>query len=171
MSARVSGDPNSMTPRRKTLLLALASISIGVAVLRAETGAPSDMQAESIVSGTVTGEELAALANDVNLPAWTQLAMGRDFTTIEEGWVAVYSPKDAVGAARDWKAQVKVARALAVRTSTAGQKRWLDLFIKAGEAVGRRDGMQFTAALRALESDSPAGRIALAANRNFFTAK
>jgi hypothetical protein len=156
-----------MIPRRTTLLLALASISIGALTLRAEPRAP----AESSVRGAVANDDLAALANDVNLPAWTQLASSRSFTTIEEGWVAIYSPKDAVGAARDWSAQLKVARSFAGRTRTSGQRHWLDLFIKAGEAVGRQDAPQFTAALRALESDSPSGRIALAANPNFFTAK
>lgn len=171
MPQAVSGDSNSMSFRRATLLLTLAAISIGASVLRAEEAATAEVQSESIVGGVVTGEEIAALANDVNLPAWTQLAVSRDFTSIEEGWVSVYSPKDAVGAARDWSAQLKVARLLSDRTKLAAQKRWLGLFIKAGEAIRRNDSVQFTAALRALESDIPAGRIAISANQNFFTAK
>lgn len=171
MPAAILGDPNSMSLRRNTLLLALASISIGAGSLRADADAAAEVQVESIVSGVLTADELAALANEVNLPAWTQLAITRNFTTIEEGWASVYSPRDAVGVARDWSAQVKMARLLTARANKATQRRWLELFIKAGEAVSRNDAIQFTAALRAMESESSPDRIAFAASRNFFTAK
>ncbi|MGB8168824.1 MAG: hypothetical protein WCF18_15105 [Chthoniobacteraceae bacterium] len=75
---------------RRTTAIALASISIGAAILRVGTAA----EADSIVAGVVTRDDRTALANDVNLPAWTRLALSRDFTSIEEGWVAVSSPKD-----------------------------------------------------------------------------
>ena len=171
MGGTVQGDPSSMNPTRTILLLAVASIFLGGSVLRAETNAPAEVPGESIVRGAVSNEELAALANDVNLPVWMQLALSRSFTSVEEGWVAVYSPKDPVGAAGDWSAQLRIARALAGRTNTSGQRRWLELFVKAGEAVSRKDAVQFTAALRGLGSDVPSGGIALAANLNFFTAK
>lgn len=171
MLARVSGGPGSMTLPRTISLAALASITIGATTPPAETGRPAEAPAESIVSGAVTGEELAALANDVNLPAWMQLALSRDFTSIEEGWVTVYLPKDPVGAARDWSEQVKTARSLSVRAGKTEQRRWLGLFIKAGEAIGRRDASQLSATLRALQSDLSVGRIAIATTPNFFTAK
>lgn len=154
---------------RNTLMIALASISFAAGHLHAEVLA--DLQAESLVLGAVSNDELAALSNAVNLPAWIQLAMGGDFSTIEEHWAAVYSPKDSVGAARDWSGQTTEARSLAARATHAGQKRWLGLFIKAGEAVGRKNAPQLTTALRALEAAAPSDRTALAANRNYFTAK
>lgn len=170
MATVVQGDSDSMS-FRTTLLVAAFTILIGEWALRADTGSPSDAQAESIVSGLLTTDEIVALANEVNLTAWTQLAVSRDFTSIEEGWVSVYSPKDAVGVARDWSVQVKMARSLVGRANRANQRRWLELFIEAGEAVRRKDTTHFTAALRALQSDAPAGRPPFAANRNFFTAK
>lgn len=169
MPLRLAGDRSRMMTPRTTLLLALASISFAAGRTCAET--PADVQAESFVLSAVSNDELADLSNAVNLPAWIQLAMGRDFSTIEEHWTAVYSPKDSVGAARDWSAQITEARSLSTRATQAGQKRWLGLFIKAGEAVGRKNAPQLAVALRALEADAPTDRIALAANRNFFTAK
>jgi hypothetical protein len=171
MPPTISGDPNSMTVRRTISLIGLALIFVEAPLLCAGAGTPADTDAESVVRGAVSNEELTALANDVNLAAWTQLAASRDFTTIEEGWVAVYSPKDPVGAARNWSVQVQAARSLTVRASGASQKRWLSLFIRAGEAVGRKNTDQFTAALRALQSDSQPGSIAFVSDQNFFTAK
>lgn len=171
MAAAFLGDSSSMTFRETTLLLVVSSIYFGASPLRAETVAEAGSQAESIVTSAVTGDELAALANDVNLPAWAQLALSPSFTSIEEGRVAVYSPKDAVGTARDWDTQVKVARHLAGRTRTPGQRHWLNLFIKAGEALARKDALRFASAVRALESEPWVGRIAIAGNPNFFTAK
>jgi hypothetical protein len=157
-----------MNARCITLGLALAALSFGAAAVRADA---VDRASESMVAGTVTSDDLAALANEVNLSAWTQLATGRDFSTIEENWALVYSPKDEVGAARDWRPQVSVARSLAARAASAGQRRWLGLFVQAGEAVGRKDAAKFTAALRALSGEAPASRSALASNSNFFRAK
>ena len=108
--AVVSGDPSSMTLSRTISLAAFASISIGASVLAAEIDQVTEAQVELAVSRAVTGEDLAALANEVNLPAWMQLASRRDLTSIDEGWVTVYSPKDPVGAAHDWSEQVKTAR-------------------------------------------------------------
>ena len=47
------------------------------------------------------------------------------------------------------------------------QRRWLELFIKAGEAVARRDSNEFAAAIRELKRS----RVAAENSRNFFTAK
>ncbi len=157
-----------MNPHLITLTALAALTLAGVA---SDAGMPADPQAESIVRGAVTNEELSALANEVNLPAWTQVATSRDFTTIDESWVAVYSPKDAVGEARNWSPQVATARSLAARATKASQKRWLGLFIRAGEAIAKKDAVQFVAAVRALENDGPSGQIAFATILKFFTAK
>ncbi len=158
-----------MTTHRTTLLMTLASFAIATGQLRAE--AIHDPQAESFVLGAVSNDELAALSNAVNLPAWIQLAAGRDFSTIDENWAAVYSPKDAVGAARDWSTQITEARSLVTRATQAEQKRWLGHFIKAGEAVARKNANQLAAVLRLLEADFLSDRTAMASNRKFFTAK
>ena len=145
--------------------VALAALTLAFAAVAADPRTPADPQAESIVAGSaVTNDELAALANEVNLAAWTQAASSRDFTTIDETWVSVYSPKDPVGEARNWTPQVAAARALAASATKAGHKRWLDLFIKAGEAVARNDGIQFVAAVRALETGSAGARLAVVTN-------
>jgi hypothetical protein len=83
----------------------------------------------------------------------------------------VYSPKDAVGAAGNWNEQVARARVLAARTPQFMQKRWLELFIRAGEAVARRDSNEFAVALRELKRSSVAGQPGPANGKNFFTAK
>jgi hypothetical protein len=59
------------------------------------------------------------------------------FNALDENWVSVYSPKDAVGTAGNWNEQIARARALQERTTQFLQRRWLELFIRAGEAVGK----------------------------------
>ena len=112
--------------------------------------------AGALVNGPVADEELDGLANEVSLEAWTQIAaigsfrdkperrgagglvVAKAFNAIEENWVSVYSPKDTVGAAGNWNDQVARARSLLVRAPQFMQKRWLELFIRAGSR-GRRD--------------------------------
>ena len=133
-------------------------------------------------------EEIAALANDVNLETWFQVAaigsfrdrpekrgtgglvVTKGFNALEENWVTVYSPKDPVGQAGTWEAQVAKARRLETSTGQFLQRRWLELYIKAGEAVSRRDSNEFAATLRELRR-SPLTTASLENPRNFFTAK
>ena len=117
-------------------------------------------------------EGVSALANEVNLDTWEQVAaigsfrdrpekrgsgglvVTKAFNAIEENWVSIYSPKDAVGLAGNWDAQVVRARALQERAPQFLQKRWLTLFIKAGEAVARRDSNEFALLVRELKRSS-----------------
>ena len=145
-----------MNPHLQSLSIALASLTFG---------------AFAFAAAPVANEELSALANDVNLSAWVQVAASPDFATIEEGWVAVYSPKDAVGMARDWDLQLAQARSLATRATQPRQKRWLQLFIKAGEAVARKDSVRFIASVRSLGREIAAPGGTLAVNANFLGAK
>lgn len=133
----------------------------------------------------VTDAEIEALANEVSLDAWTQaasfgsfrdkpekrgaggLVVVKGFNAIEENWVTVYSPKDTVGAAGNWRDQVAKARELEARSPQFIQRRWLELFIKAGDAVERRDSTEFAAAVRELKRS----RVNAENSRNFFTAK
>jgi hypothetical protein len=129
----------------------------------------------------VKDEDLAALANEVNLDTWVQAAALASFqdqpdkrdasgavttkaaNAIEENWVAVYSPKDAVGEAGNWDAQTVRARQMHERAIQYVQKRWLELFIKTGEAVARRDSSQFAHLVRELQKSpvnlADAGRV------------
>jgi hypothetical protein len=125
--------------------------------------------AESSFNAPVTDEDLAALANEVNLDTWAQaaaigsfrdkpekrgqggLVATKAFNAIEENWVSVYSPKDSVGQTGNWDTQVSHARALEERAAQFVQKRWLEVFIKAGEALGRRDSNEFALLVRELK--------------------
>ena len=61
------------------------------------------------------------------------------------------------------------ARLLA-QTSVFMQRRWLENFIKAGEAVARQDSNEFAMAVRELKRN-PLAPASLENSRNFFTAK
>jgi hypothetical protein len=128
---------------------------------KAAEDAASSAAVEIGLNAPVTDEDLAALANEVNLESWAQAAAVGSFqdrpekrdaaglvtskacNAIEENWVSVYSPKDAVGKAGNWDEQAARARRMQERAAPYAQKRWLDEFIKAGEAVARRDSNQF----------------------------
>lgn len=145
--------------------------------------------AAQTLNGVVTDEELDALANEVSLETWTQVAaigsfrdkperrgagglvVAKAFNAIEENWVSIYSPKDTVGAAGNWNTEVARAKVLLARAPQFMQKRWLELFIRAGDAVARRDSNEFAAALKELKRSSVAGQPGTANGKNFFTAK
>lgn len=133
---------------------------------------------EPAAPGPVTDEELAALANDVNLETWVQVAgigsfrdkaekrgvgglvTTKAFNALDETWVTVYSPKDPVGEARNWDEPVSRAKQILARNPQFLQRRWLEAFVKAGEAVGRRDSTEFAVLVRELKrshvaSDKP----------------
>lgn len=134
--------------------------------------------AEPSAPGPVTDEELAALANDVNLETWVQVAAigsfrdkaekrgsgglvtSKAFNALDETWVTVYSPKDPVGEARNWDEPVARAKQILARNPQFVQRRWLEAFVKAGEAVARRDSTEFALLVRELKrshvaSDKP----------------
>ena len=134
---------------------------------------------EPAAPGPVTDEELAALANDVNLETWVQVAgigsfrdkaekrgvgglvTSKAFNALDETWVTVYSPKDPVGEARNWDEPVSRAKQILARNPQFLQRRWLEAFVKAGEAVARRDSTEFALLVRELKrshvaSDKPA---------------
>ena len=145
--------------------------------------AKADAQAQT--AGPVSDEELAGLSNEVNLEAWAHVAsigsfrdkpekrgsgglvVTKAFNAIEENWVSVYSPKDVVGQAGDWSGPLAKARAFQARPAQFLQKRWLDSFIKAAEAIAVRDSNEFAVNVRELKRAKFAGETP----RNFFTAK
>lgn len=139
----------------------------------------------------VTEEELAALATAVNLETWSEavaigsfrdkagkrgsggLVVKEKFNAIEENWDSVYSAENPVGAAKNWDAQVAAARAMIERNPQFMQRRWLDLFIKAGEAVQRRDSNEFAGAVREMKRSRLTASTGAnpATSANFFPAK
>lgn len=155
----------------------------------AVTAAPTAATPEPGVAGPVTDEELDQLANEVNLEAWTQisaigsfrdkpekrgaggLVVTKAFNALEENWVSVYSPKDPVGSARNWDSQVIKAKSLQTRATQFMQKRWLETFVQAGEAVSRRDSNEFATILRELKRYPTTTQAGTANGRNFFSAK
>lgn len=140
---------------------------------------------------SVSDEELSALANEVNLDTWEQVAsmssfrdkpekrgtgglvVTKAFNALDENWVTVYSPKDPVGQAWNWSEQVERAKKLQARAPQFLQRRWLDLFIKAGEAVENRDSNEFAQCIRELKRTPITITAAQPgeASKNFFSAK
>lgn len=155
------------------------------AEVKVEPKSAAPAVAESAAAAPVTDAEIDTLANEVSLEAWTQaasigsfrdkpekrgpggLVVTKAFNAIEENWVTIYSPKDAVGTSGNWQEQVARARELEARSPQFMQRRWLELFIKAGDALARRDSNEFAAAVRELKRS----RVASENSRNFFTAK
>ena len=141
--------------------------------------------AQPTKTSPVADEEIASLANDVNLEAWAHIAsigsfrdkpekrgtgglvVTKAFNAIEENWASVYSPKDVIGQAGDWSAALAKAKAMQARPVQFLQKRWLDSFVKAAEAVAARDSGEFAIHIRDLKRANLAGET----TRNFFTAK
>ena len=142
-------------------------------------------EAQPPAGAPVSDEEIAGISNEVNLKAWSHVAtissfrdkpekrdnhgllVAKAFNAIDENWAAVYSPKDAVGQTGNWSGPLTKARAMEARPVQSVQKRWLDTFIKAAEAVAARDSGEFSAQVRELKRT----RIAAEIPRNFFTAK
>lgn len=136
----------------------------------------------------VTVEDIATLANEVNLDTWQQIAaigsfrdraekrgsgglvVTKAFNALEENWVSVYSPKDPVGAAGNWDRQLVRARELQASAHQFIQRRWLEVFIKAAEAVARRDSNDFALQVRELKRSS-LPTASLENPRNFFAVK
>ncbi len=141
--------------------------------------------AQPTKTAPVADEEIASLASEVNLEAWVHVAsigsfrdkaekrgtggliVTKAFNAIEENWASVYSPKDAVGLAGDWGSSLIKAKAMQARPVQFLQKRWLDSFVKAAEAIAVRDSGEFATHVRDLKRANLAGEPV----RNFFTAK
>lgn len=135
----------------------------------APAGLAPSAPAPTLAPVAAIDEELGALANEVSLETWAQVAaigsfrdkpekrgsgglvVTQGFNALEENWASVYSPKDSVGSAGNWNEQLGRARSLVGRNPQFLQRRWLELFIKAGEAVARRDSTEFALAVRELK--------------------
>ena len=142
----------------------------------------------TVADSTVLDGDLAALADEVGLNVWERVAtigsfrdkpekrgsgglvVTKAFNALDENWISVYSPKDPVGQAGNWDSQITKARLFLEQTDVVMQRRWLENFIKAGEAVARRDSNEFAMTIRELKR-TPLTIASLENSRNFFTAK
>jgi hypothetical protein len=137
---------------------------------------PPDLQAQywkkpalpAAVAGPVQNEELAALAASVNLKTWSQvtaygsfrdkpekrgtggLVVTKAFNAIEENWEGVYPAEHALVRVRHWQDAIDRAKLLMARPSQFLQKRWLESFLSAAEAVQRMDSAEFARNVRIL---------------------
>ena len=163
-----------------------AAIASGPDSTGGVTPVPNPVSA-AVAAAVLAEEELALLSTEVNLDTWAQIAaigsfrdkaekrgagglvVTKAFNALEENWVSVYSLKHPIGAAGNWNEQLAKARTMQARTTQFMQKRWLELFVKAGEAVARRDSNEFAVTVRELKRSGLTA--AVDAPKNFFTAK
>ncbi|HEX8312742.1 MAG TPA: hypothetical protein VF614_15575, partial [Chthoniobacteraceae bacterium] len=135
----------------------------------ANTKADAAPAVAAATNAPLSEEELSGLASEVSLDTWAQVAaigsfrdkpekrgvgglvVTKAFNALDENWTSVYPESNLVGQARDWSEQVARAKALQSRTTQFMQRRWLELFIKAGEAVARRDSNEFALCVRELK--------------------
>jgi hypothetical protein len=159
------------------------------------------MASSSETPAVVSDDEIASLAAAVNLETWSQVAsigsfrdkaekrgsgglvVAKAFNAIEENWASVYPEEHPLGAVRSWAAKVALAKGLLGRNPQFLQRRWLERFIRAGEAVEKRDSNEFATAIRELKKNAltasalntgavnPISTVNQENSRNFFPAK
>lgn len=121
------------------------------------------------VAGPITNDDLAALSASVHLKTWSQitafgsfrdkpekrgaggLIVTKAWNAIEENWAGVYAQGHALAAAKHWQDAIERAKALLARQPQYLQKRWLEMFIEAAEALNDRDSAEFALKVRALK--------------------
>lgn len=120
------------------------------------------------VAGPVQNEEIAALAASVNLKTWSLvtaygsfrdkperrgtggLVVTKAFNAIEENWPGVYSAGHALAQTQHWQSALDRANALLARPNQYLQKRWLEGFVGAAQAVQQKDSAEFARNVRLL---------------------
>lgn len=145
------------------------------------TQLPAELQAQywkspavavPVKTGPVTSEELLALAQSVNFKTWAQvtaIASFRDrpekrgagglvvtpgFNAIEANWVSVYPTGHALAAVRVWQEPVDRAKAMLKRPQQFLQKKWLEEFVLAAEALAKKDSAAFAIQFRSLKAST-----------------
>ncbi len=125
--------------------------------------------AEPAATGPLTNDDLAALSASVHLKTWAQvtafgsfrdkpekrgsggLVVTKAWNAIEENWMGVYPAGHALAQSKSWQDAVERAKALLLRQPQYLQKRWLETFIAAGEALNRRESAEFAKQVRELK--------------------
>lgn len=124
---------------------------------------------EPVEAGPLSIEDLATLSASVHLKTWAQvtsfgsfrdkpekrgaggLIVTKAWNAIEENWAGVYPPGHALAQTRHWQESIDRAKAMLARQPQFLQKRWLETFISAAEALDRRDSAEFARQVRALK--------------------
>lgn len=133
-------------------------------------------KAEPAPAGPLSDEELAALSASVHLKTWSQvtafgsfrdkpekrgpggLVVTKAWNAIEENWNGVYSKGHALAQEKHWQDALDRAKNMMGRQPQFLQKRWLESFISAAEALNRRDSAEFARQVRMLKQSPLAER-------------
>jgi|GEM_PF-3798616 len=125
--------------------------------------------AEPVAAGPVTNDDLAALSASVHLKTWAQvtafgsfrdkaekrgaggLVVTKAWNAIDENWAGVYTAGHALAQKKSWDEALDRAKALLGRQPQYLQKRWLEAFVAAAEAVNHRDSAEFARQMRTLK--------------------
>ncbi len=126
--------------------------------------------AAAVVAGPVSNEEIAALASSVNLKTWAQvtafgsfrdkpekrgpggLVVTKAFNAIDDNWAGVYAEDHALANVHHWQEALTRANAMLARPVQYLQKRWLEEFVGAAEALGKKDSAEFSRRVRTLKA-------------------
>jgi hypothetical protein len=126
--------------------------------------------AAAAAAGPITNDDLAALSVSVHLKTWAQitafgsfrdkpekrgvggLIVTKAWNAIEENWAGVYAEGHALAMRKHWQEAIERAKALLARQPQYLQKRWLETFIEAAEALNERDSAEFAQKVRALKA-------------------
>jgi hypothetical protein len=124
---------------------------------------------EPTAAGPMTNEDLAALSASVNLKTWSQvtafgsfrdkperrgaggLVVTKAWNAIDENWAGVYGDGHALTQKKHWQDAIDRAKSLLARQPQFLQKRWLEAFVAAAEALNRRDSAEFARQVRTLK--------------------
>lgn len=157
-------------PVAVTIQTATGTVQVPFAALPPETQRLYwQKKAEAVPVGSMTNDDLAALAASVHLKTWAQitafgsfrdkpekrgvggLIVTKAWNAIEENWAGVYTAGHALATEKHWQDAVDRAKALLARQPQFLQKRWLETFVAAAEALQERDSAEFARQVRALK--------------------
>ena len=126
-------------------------------------------KSEAPTAGPMTNDDLAALSASVNLKTWSMvtafgsfrdkpekrgaggLVVTKAWNAIEENWSGVYGGTHALVQTKHWQDAIERAKALLARQPQFLQKRWLETFVSAAEALNHRDSAEFARQVRLLK--------------------
>jgi hypothetical protein len=157
-------------PVAVTIQTATGPVQVPFASLPPETqGLYWRKKPEPVALGPVTNDDLAALSVSVHLKTWAQvtafgsfrdkpekrgaggLVVTKAWNAIEENWAGVYAEGHVLAAKKHWQDSIDRAKALLARQPQYLQKRWLEAFIAAADALNQRDSAEFARQVRTLK--------------------
>jgi hypothetical protein len=163
------GPPTTVTIQTATGTVQVPFASLAPETQRLYWQKNPEAAAAAAVAGPITNDDLAALSASVHLKTWSQitafgsfrdkpekrgaggLIVTKAWNAIEENWAGVYAEGHALATAKHWQDAIARAKALLTRQPQYLQKRWLEMFIEAAEALNQRDSAEFAQKVRALK--------------------